>query len=124
MHTVKGWYCRYSRNCSVMAHLRAKNSSLDEWYLGSPPSILGWRRPPGGTAHHPTPEGVRHPVLLWKRQFPARMVSGNLRRQVQGPSCISSSIPHMLSRHPEEVLLPRPSTCWLLLPDHSGVWLS
>ena len=42
-----------------MAHLRAKNSSLDEWYLGSPPSILGWRRPPGGTAHHLTPEGVR-----------------------------------------------------------------
>ena len=81
---VKGWYCRYSRNCSVTAHLRAKNSSLDEWYLGSPPSILSWRRPPGGTARHLTPEGVWHPVLLWRHQFPAGMVSGNLRRQVRG----------------------------------------
>ena len=43
------------------------------WAL--PLSILSWRRPPGGTARHPTPEGVRHQVLLWRRQFPAGMVT-------------------------------------------------
>ena len=35
--TRNGWYCRYSQNCSVIAHLRARNSNLDEWYLNSPP---------------------------------------------------------------------------------------
>ena len=32
-----GWYCRYLRNCLVIAHLRARNSNLDEWYLSFPP---------------------------------------------------------------------------------------
>ena len=35
--TRNSWYCRYSRNCSVITHLRARNSNLDEWYLSSPP---------------------------------------------------------------------------------------
>ena len=33
-----GWYCRYSRNCSVIGHLRVRNSNLDQWYL----SLIDW----------------------------------------------------------------------------------
>ena len=37
LYMRNSWYCRYSQNCSVIAHLRARNSNLDEWYLSSPP---------------------------------------------------------------------------------------
>ena len=30
--TWKGWYCRYSLNCSVPVHFSAKNLSFKEWY--------------------------------------------------------------------------------------------
>ena len=48
VHTVNGWYWKYSQDCSVKAHLRAKNSSFEEWYFGSPPfssqlaNATGW----------------------------------------------------------------------------------
>ena len=46
--TQKGWYCRYSLNCSVMANLNVRNSSFEEWYLDSLPfrpwltQVTGW----------------------------------------------------------------------------------
>ena len=48
---VNGWYWRYSWNCSVMAHLRAKILSFEEWYFGSSPfnsrlaNATGWYYP-------------------------------------------------------------------------------
>ena len=61
-------YCRYSRNCSVMAHLRARNSNLDEWYLASPLLAHDFQKQQGATCHPAASGRVLHLVLQMTRR--------------------------------------------------------
>ena len=75
IHTVKGWYCRYLQNCSVTTHLRARNSSLEEWYLGSPPfnsrlaKATGWYCPSSDSWRSMVPSPLSGGISLQPEGF-------------------------------------------------------